>query len=75
MIGDYEIVEYKNPFYPERDYYCATIEDGTTYHHSEFEKIVEWLLHYIRNKEAYNTNKVLSDRVCEEFMNNVKYKD
>ena len=75
MIGDYEIVEYKNQFYPDRTYYCATIENGTTKHNTDFEVIVEWLLDYRLNKAKYDANEALSNKVCEEFMKDVKYKD
>ena len=75
MIGDYEIIEYKNPCFPERDYYCATIENGTTYHSDDFEKIVAWLLDYRRNKAKYDAMEAFSNKVCEAFMADVKYKD
>ena len=50
MIGDYEIVEYINPCFPERNYYKATIENGTTYHTTDYEAVVEWLLDRIVQK-------------------------
>ena len=75
MIGDYEIVEYKNPFYPERTYYKATIENGTTRHHTDFEVIVQWLLDYRVNKQRYDELAAYEAEVIERFMADVKYKD
>lgn len=75
MIGDYEIVEYINPCFPERNYYKATIENGTTYHSTDFELIVQWLLDYRLNKAKYDAQEVFSNKVCEAFMADVKYKD
>lgn len=75
MIGDYEIVEYKNPFYPERTYYKATIENGTTRHHTDFEVIVQWLLDYRLNKKHYDELAAHEAGVIERFMADVKYKD
>jgi len=75
MIEDYEIVEYKNPFYPERTYYKATIENGTTRHHTDFEVIVQWLLDYRVNKAKYEAMEVFEAEVIENFMMDVKYKD
>jgi hypothetical protein len=75
MIGDYEIVEYKNPFYPERTYYKATIENGRTFHHTDFEEVVQWLLEYRFNKAKYNEMEVFEAEVIENFMADVKYKD
>jgi hypothetical protein len=75
MIGDYEIVEYINPCFPERNYYKATIENGTTYHSTDFEAIVQWLLDYRLNKAKYDAQEAFSNKVCEEFMKDVKYKD
>ena len=75
MIGDYEIVEYKNPFYPERTYYKATIENGTTRHHTDFEVIVQWLLDYRINKAKYDELAAHEAGVIERFMADVKYKD
>jgi hypothetical protein len=75
MIGDYEIVEYKNPFYPERTYYKATIENGTTRHHTDFEVIVQWLLDYRVNKAKYDILAKFEAGVIERFMEDVEYKD
>lgn len=75
MIGDYEIIEYINPCFPERNYYKATIENGTTYHSTDFEAIVQWLLDYRLNKVKYDAQEAFSNKVCEEFMKDVKYKD
>jgi len=75
MIGDYEIEEYVNPYFPERNYYKATIEDGTTYHTTEYEKIVEWLLDYRINKVKYEEMAKFEAGVIERFMADVKYKD
>ena len=75
MIGDYEIVEYKNQFYPERTYYKATIENGTTRHDTDYEVIVEWLLDKIVRKKYYEETKAFEAGVIERFMEDVKYKD
>jgi stalled ribosome rescue protein Dom34 len=75
MIGDYEIVEYKNQFYPDRTYYRATIENGTTKHHTDYEVIVEWLLDRIVRKKYYEEKEAREAGVIERFMEDVKYKD
>ena len=75
MIGDYEIVEYKNQFYPERTYYKATIENGTTKHDTDYEVIVEWLLDRIVRKKYYEETEAFEAGVIERFMEDVKYKD
>lgn len=75
MIGDYEIVEYKNQFYPERTYYKATIENGTTRHDTDYEVIVEWLLDRIVRKKYYEEQESFEAGVIERFMADVKYKD
>ena len=75
MIGDYEIVEYINPCFPERNYYKATVENGTSYHTTDFELLVQWLLDYRLNKAKYDTQEAFSNKVCEAFMTDVKYKD
>lgn len=75
MIGDYEIVEYKNQFYPERTYYKATIENGTTRHDTDYEVIVEWLLDRIVRKKYYEETEAFEAGVIERFMEDVKYKD
>ena len=75
MIGDYEIVEYKNQFYPERTYYKATIENGTTRHHTDYEVIVEWLLDRIVRKKYYEEQESFEAVMIERFMADVKYKD
>ena len=75
MIGDYEIVEYKNQFYPERTYYKATIENGTTKHDTDYEVIVEWLLDRIVRKKYYEETEACEAGVIERFMEDVKYKD
>ena len=63
MIGDYEIVEYKNPYFPERTYYCATLENGMTKHHTDFEVVVEWLLDRIVRAKYYEQKEACSDLI------------
>ena len=75
MIGDYEIIEYKDYFHPERTCYKATIENGTTYHTDDYEKIVEWLLDRIVRKKYYEEKETREAGVIERFMADVKYKD
>ena len=75
MIGDYEIVEYINPCFPERNYYKATIENGTTYHTTDYEAVVEWLLDRIVRKKYYEEKEAFEAGVIERFMEDVKYKD
>ena len=75
MIGDYEIVEYVNPYFPERTYYKATLPNGTTRHHTDYEFIVQWLLDYRINREYYEELKAREAGVIERFMEDVKYKD
>ena len=75
MIGDYEIVEYKNPYFTERTYYKATLPNGTTRHHTDYEFIVQWLLDYRINREYYEELKAREAGVIERFMADVKYKD
>jgi hypothetical protein len=75
MIGEYEIIEYKDQFHPERTYYKASIENGTTYHSDDFEKIVDWLVDYRVNKAKYEAQAKFEAGVIERFMNDVKYKD
>ncbi len=75
MIGDYEIVEYINPCFPERNYYKATIENGTTYHTTDYEAVVEWLLDRIVRKKYYKEKEAFEAGVIERFMEDVKYKD
>lgn len=75
MIGDYEIVEYINPCFPERNYYKATIENGTTYHTTDYEAVVEWLLDRIVRKKYYEEKEAFEAGVIERFMEDIKYKD
>lgn len=75
MIGDYEIVEYVNPYFPERNYYRATLENGTTKHDTDYEAIVQWLLDYRVNKKHYDELAAHEAGVIERFMEDVKYKD
>jgi len=75
MIGDYEIVEYINPCFPERNYYKATIENGMTKHHTDYEVIVEWLLDRIVRAKYYKEQEAFEAGVIERFMEDVKYKD
>jgi hypothetical protein len=75
MIGDYEIVEYVNPYFPERNYYKATVENGTTYHTTDYELLVQWLLDYRINKVKYEAMAKFEAGVIERFMADVEYKD
>jgi hypothetical protein len=61
MIGDYEVVEYTNPYFPDREYYKVDV-DGITYHHTDYGKLIDFVVDRIVNRDYYNELKELMDK-------------
>ena len=74
MIGDNQIVEYINPYFPDRQMYKCKI-NSETYHTDDYGKIVNWIVDKTVNAEYYAELKRLDDIACASFMADVKYKD
>lgn len=74
MIGDYEIVEYINPYFPDTQMYKCAI-GLECYHTDDYGKLVDWANDKIDNAEYYAELKILDDKACASFMEDVKYKD
>jgi hypothetical protein len=74
MIGDYEIIEYVNPYFPDRQMYkCAIGKE--CYHTDDYGKLVNWATDKIVNAEYYKELADFEAGVIERFMEDVKYKD
>jgi len=74
MIGDNQIVEYINPYFPNVQMYKCNI-DNETYHTNDYGKLVDWIVDKTVNAEYYAECKRLSNIACASFMADVKYKD
>ena len=74
MIGNYEIVEYINPYFPDTQMYKCKV-GLQCYHNDDYDKVVAWANDKIVNAEYYAELKILDDKACASFMADVKYKD
>ena len=74
MIGDYEIEEYINPYFPDRQMYKCKI-GKETYHTDDYGKLVNWATDKTVNAKYYAELAEFEAGVIERFMADVKYKD
>lgn len=74
MIGDYEIVEYINPYFPNRQMYKCEVDDEI-YHTDDYGKLVDWIVDKTQNKEYYDECKRIEEIAMASFMADIKIKD
>lgn len=74
MIGDYEIIEYINPCFPDKQMYKCKIGDEI-YHTDDYAKMVDSIIYHQSNKEYYEECKRVEAIAMASFMADVKIKD
>lgn len=74
MIGDYEIIEYTNPCFPDKQMYKCKIGDEV-YHTDDYAKMVDSIVYHRVNEVEYIQGKQLEAIAMASFMADVKIKD
>lgn len=66
MIGDFEVVEYVNPCFPDKQMYKCKISNEE-YHTDDYGKLIDWAIEtiaFLPNKEE---RQAITDKAIESF--------
>lgn len=74
MIGDYKIIEYYNPCFPDVPYYKCKIGDEV-YHTTDYADLVDKIIYFKANEIQYIRAKQIESKAMASFMADVKIKD
>ena len=66
MIGDFEVVEYTNPCFPERIMYKVLI-NNREFHTDNYGRLIDWAIETIANLPNLEYNQSITDKAVESF--------
>ncbi len=66
MIGDFEVVEYINPYYPDRIMYKCLI-NNREFHTADYGRLIDWAIEFITNLPSEEASQSITDKAIESF--------
>ena len=66
MIGDFEIVEYINPHFPDRIMYKCLI-NNREFHTADYGRLIDWAIESIANLPNEEVSQSITDKAIESF--------
>ena len=66
MIGDFEVVEYINPCFPERIMYKVLI-NNREFHTDNYGRLIDWAIETIANLSNEEARQTITDTAIEAF--------
>lgn len=66
MIEDYEIVEYINPYFPDRQMYSCRVSNST-YHTDDVGELIDWIIESIEEIPYLAERQAITDKAIESF--------
>ena len=66
MIGDFEVVEYTNPCFPERIMYKILI-NNKEFHTDDYGRLIDWALETLANEPNQIERQAITDKAVESF--------
>jgi hypothetical protein len=66
MIGDFEIVEYINPYYPDVVMYKVLI-NNREFHTDDYGRLIDWAIKSIANLPNEEVSQSITDKAIESF--------
>lgn len=66
MIGDFEVVEYTNPYFPERTMYKVLI-NNREFHTDDYGSLVDWAYEAIAKIDTSGEYNKITDKAVESF--------
>jgi hypothetical protein len=66
MIGDYEVVEYTNPYYPDKVMYKCLISNRE-FHTDDYGRLIDWATEVIADLPYEVERQAITDKAVESF--------
>ncbi len=66
MIGDYEIVEYINPYFPDKQMYKCKIGNDE-FHTDDYGRLIDWVLIGLADEPNQAERQAITDKAVESF--------
>ena len=66
MLGDVEVVEYTNPYYPERIMYKVLI-NNREFHTDDYGRLIDWAMEVIADLPYEVERQAITDKAIESF--------
>lgn len=69
MIGDFEVVEYINPYYPDVVMYKVLI-NNREFHTDDYGRLIDWALEVLADEHNQVERQAITDKAVESFFKN-----
>jgi len=66
MIGDFEVVEYTNPYYPDKVMYKILI-NNKEFHTDDYGRLIDWALEVLADEPNRIERETITDKAVESF--------
>jgi hypothetical protein len=66
MIGDFEVVEYTNPYFPDKVMYKILI-NNKEFHTDDYGRLIDWALEVLAEEPNQIERQAITDKAVESF--------
>ena len=66
MIGDFEVVEYTNPYFPDVVMYKVLI-NNREFHTDDYGRLIDWALEVLADEPNQVERQMITDKAVESF--------
>ena len=66
MIGDFEVVEYTNPYYPDKVMYKVLI-NNREFHTDDYGRLIDWAMEVLADEPNIYEQQTITDKAVESF--------
>jgi hypothetical protein len=66
MIGDFEVVEYTNPYYPDIVMYKVLI-NNREFHTDNYGRLIDWAMEVLADEPNIYEQQAITDKAVESF--------
>ena len=66
MIGDFEVVEYTNPYYPDVVMYKVLI-NNREFHTDNYGRLINWAMEVLSDEPNVYEQQAITDKAVESF--------
>ena len=66
MIGDFEVVEYTNPYYPDVVMYKVLI-NNREFHTDKYGRLINWAMEVLADEPNIYEQQAITDKAIESF--------
>jgi hypothetical protein len=66
MIGDFEVVEYTNPYFPDKVMYKVLI-NNREFHTDDYGRLIDWAMEVLADLPYEAERQSITDKAVESF--------